>query len=220
MRVHADGTRTVCTRNLGALRSRLGDGVLNAFTRAFLLVDRLDSLVAFEHLSLKHLNGHRRQQHRNHFAFLVFLMGTMVELSRVLSQLRAALAKHRLLDIAEWQLHLGTWDSRWRNDAVASAFRSTVAFHVDAPFLEKGLDSLPQTGRVEIFVSDNPSRRQDGAFILGPEAVINGLGLTPQELEAFFSRPIPDLAVYDGLSTVFLGVLDRAHLKPLIDPKA
>jgi hypothetical protein len=219
LRVRADGSHTLFTRNLGALRRKLGPDVFNCFTRAFLLIDRLDSLVDFEHLTLANVPASSKHQQRNHFVFLVFVMGTMFELSQVLSQLRGALAKASLLDSGQWTRKLGDWDKRWRTDPIASAFRNEVAFHIDGPFVEKGLDALSQVGLVEVFGADDPPSRQSGTFSLGSEAVIRGLGLSPAKPEEFFSRPIPDLAVYDPLTTIFLSTLERAGLEPAVERK-
>lgn len=212
LRTHADGSRSVFTRNLGELRRRLSDPVIAGFVRAFVLIDRLDSLVAFEYLTDKHVAARHRLHQRNHLTFLVFMVGTMFELSQILDRLRAALALKGLLDPAEWTSLLGSWDARWRNDPIASRFRNQAAFHVDEDFILAGLTSLDQVGRQELFGTDASRHRQDSSFTLGTSALLGGLGVTQSALLEFFVRPVDDLKVNEAVSALFLSTLDRVGI--------
>lgn len=214
LRTRADGSKTLFTKNLGHLRTKLGSGVLNAFTRAFVHVDRLDSLVAFAYLNQAHLGDRPEQQARNHFTFIAFLMGTMFELSVVLDKLRGSLIKQKLITPDEWEAHLPGWDKRWRSDQLCADFRNKISFHVDASIVDAGFDRMATKNKAEVFRSGPADRRQDGSFPLGKMSVLNGTGLPEKQLVDLVSRPIPDLQVYEPLTRLFCLALERVGLAP------
>ena len=197
--VRADGTKSLYTRNLGDLRTKLGPKVLNAFIRAFALVDRLDSLVAFEHLNLKALKERPEQRDRNHFTFVAFTMGTMFELSNVICNLRDVLISGKIVTPKEWEALLPGWDKRWRSNELCADFRNNVSFHVNKEWIDKGLDRMVKKAKkAEIFRSGSSGKRQDNVFVLGPSAILEGFGLSLKEMSDLASKPIDDLDVNVG----------------------
>jgi len=219
LRTHADGSQVLFTKNLGHLRTKLTPGVFNAFIRAFVHVDRLDSLVAFAYLNQKYLEDRPEQQNRNQLTVIAFLMGTMFELSRVLSTLRGNLIKRGLITAKEWESRLPGWDKRWRTDPLCSDFRNKVSFHVDDEWVDKGLDRIAAGKTAEVFRSGPSINRQDGSFQLGQMAILNGTGLSEKELVDLVVRPLRDLQVYWPLTRVFLLALDRVGLTPIVETR-
>ena len=214
LRSRADGAHVLFTRNLGLLRRRLGMEVFNAFVCSFIQSDRIDSLIAFLHLNILHLEKHAEQSARNYQATAVFLVGTMFELALALDRLRSALIRGGLATKEEWTSKLGPrWDSHWRNSSWASTFRSKAAFHVDPAYIEAGLGRLRQTGRVDIFQYAS-ERQQEGIFLLGASALLRGHGSDASALNTFVTDFLPDLKVYQPLADLFLLALERADLSP------
>lgn len=173
--------------------------------------------MAFERLNLQHLSKHMEQQRRNHLVILLFLVGTMKEMAECLSSLRSALKLSSLLDTAEWTKLLGAWDVRWRTDKVVTTVRNSLAFHLDAEAIDKGLDSLPPSGLVHIFSGPDFTDTPDGSFPLGTAALLGSLGLSEADLTNFFSRPLQDFDVAVNLMLVLSSVLRRADLQPKVE---
>jgi hypothetical protein len=146
-------------------------------------------------------------------------MGTLFELSLAMDRLRSVLIRRKLIEKEEWTRRIGArWDSHWRNSQAVSAFRSKAAFHVDPSFIEAGLDALPQSRRIDIFRFAS-EHRQEGMFVLGVEALLNGLPKSGSSVNDLMIEAIPDLNAYEPLTQLFLATLDRIGLTPKVEPR-
>jgi hypothetical protein len=217
--------------DLRAFRKALGGDLLVAFTRCFIFADRIESLIAWEYLSQKHLEGHTVQQHRNFDTFLWFTFATLREFAKAATHLETELRSAGLFDEALWERSLGQHDAPWAKDSRVQLMRDKGGAHVDLALLSTGLDAiesgkhptdenalvvLPKLGPgLQLMKGDDEERRQDSAFVLGSAAILSGLGLPPDELQRVVDEPIKKFNAAAALFDVFLDVLRRRGLDPL-----
>jgi hypothetical protein len=216
--------------DLRAFRKALGGDLLVAFARCFIFADRIESLIAWEYLSQKHLEGHTVQQHRNFDTFLWFTFATLREFAKAATHLETELRSAGLFDEALWERSLGQHDAPWAKDSRVQLMRDKVGAHVDLTLLRTGLDAiesgkhpteenalvvLPKLGPgLQLMRGDDEERRQDSAFVLGSAAILSGLGLPSDELQRAIYEPIKKFNAAAALFDVFHDVLRRRGLDP------
>ena len=172
-----DGPWKFKLRNLGRFDEVFGRGVLNAFCRCFVHVDRLNSLISCMHTSEQYHGGDSVAYSRDLNTLVWFTVGTLRELARAIQDLRSALARCGRLDpdSAPW-VTLRDLERRWNNDDYRR-MRDQAAFHVDDDVIEKGLNELVEDGDDVTLAEGHGRRHVDSRLTLGFLALQNGLDL-------------------------------------------
>ena len=172
-----DGPWKFKLRNLGRFDEVFGRGVLNAFCRCFVHVDRLNSLISCMHTSEQYHGGDSVAYSRDLNTLVWFTVGTLRELARAIQDLRSALARCGRLDpdSAPW-VTLRDLERRWNNDDYRR-MRDQAAFHVDDDVIEKGLNELVEDGGDVTLAEGDGRRHVDSRLTLGFLALQNGLDL-------------------------------------------
>ncbi|MFZ5877687.1 MAG: hypothetical protein ACOYXU_14970 [Nitrospirota bacterium] len=194
-------------RDLKSFRDTLGPDVVNAFCRCFVHADRLMSLISFGRLSLKHYGSSSRGFTRNLQTMVWFTVGTLRELALALRDLRSALAKRNMLDLASkpWQT-LREVEDRWERAPFFREMRNVAAFHVDSEVIDRGLDAMEADGNA-ILCDGEGKNRDRSSMRLGLEALLNGSGKSLADLDQFMKTVSEDHGIYSTIEEAFFLVL-------------
>ena len=150
----------------------LGREVLTAFCRCFVHADRLNSTMSCMDASAKHHGGNSIAYARDLNAMVWFSVGTLRELAHSIQSLRRALDERGLHDpeSAPWVV-LSALENRWQ---FYKKMRDTVAFHVDAEVVSKGLDKVITEPNVMVCEGEG-QKNVKSRLTLGYLALHNGV---------------------------------------------
>lgn len=207
---------TIEIEGFADFRQKLGSDVVNAFARCFIHADRLTSLIGFAYLSEESYGGDSRPFARDLQTVVWFVVGTLRELATAIRDLRAALAKRKLLDpnSSPWKT-LREVEKRWEDDPFFRKMRDIVAFHVDAKVIEKGLQALDNQHRVVIVEGEGEPQR-NASLKLGLEALFMGSDMDTKDFERFISAVGKDQGVSSDIQQAFILALEAVDI-PLIN---
>ncbi len=187
-----DGPWKFKLRNLGRFDEVFGRGVLNAFCRCFVHVDRLNSLISCMCTSEQYHGGDSIAYARDRNTLVWFSVGTLRELARAIQHLRSALARCGRLDpeSAPW-VTLRNLERRWDN-AEYRRMRDQAAFHVDERVIERGLNELVEDEEDVTLAEGHGPKHVDSQLTLGLLALHNGLGLGLDDYREFLQVVMED----------------------------
>ena len=173
-----DGPWKFKLRNIARFDEVFGRGVLNAFCRCFVHVDRLNSLISCMHTSEQYHGRDSVAYARDLNSLVWFTVGTLRELACAIQHLRSALARCGRLDPQSppW-ITLQDLEQRWEND-LYRRMRNQAAFHVDEDVIERGLNELVEEHEDAVtFAEGHGPRHVDSRLTLGFLSLHNGLQL-------------------------------------------
>jgi hypothetical protein len=209
-----DETWQLRTSDFADFRSIFGERLLTLFCRCFIHADRIISLVFMLKRTLDEYTSDSVPGRRNFLSFFSFAAGTLKEYGLALENLRTELVRGDLWDAEEWNASLKRWED-WANDKDHSAVRNEMAFHIDADLIEKGLSSLA-TPSSRVLFRGQGGKNQDAWSEIAADSVLEGLRQSLGDLEATIESPSTLLDVHKDLQTLFVKVLERKGLRPIV----
>jgi hypothetical protein len=183
----------------------LGREVLNGFCRCFVHVNRLTSTISCLHTSEK-VHGRESVAFSRDLNSLVwFTIGTLREAALAIRELRAALAKRKLLEPrSDTWAKLRDFETRWEDDESFRRMRDKAAFHVDPDVIDIGLDEILKDS-VDVELSRGEGRKTVRSLIsLGITSLHNGLGMDIEAYGAFLEKVSGDHDIGQTIEAAFI----------------
>lgn len=203
----SDGSWQFETKDLGRLRSELGDDLLAAFLSAFVWCDRLGSAWHFHHLNLKYLEETSVAFGRNLQALTWYSAGVLYESAAAVKELEAAGVEKRLADASHWK-ELREMAKRWSTDKRLIRVRNNVGFHVSTKLVKRGVATAITEGDRLVIVAGDDRSAGRASRRLGLELLLKGTGMTVADFDALIEIVAADSNRFaDLVEHVLLGVL-------------
>ena len=203
---------TIELKNFKQFCDTLGADVMNAFCRCFVWSDRLTSMISFAYVSQQHHGRDSVAFARNLQTMIWFTVGTLRELALAIKDLRAALAKRKVLDAesAPW-INLRELEKRWEDDSFYREMRNVAAFHVDPPTVEKGLEALSE--KSDVVLMEGEGEKSDGGSLrLGLEALFQGSTMDLADFERFVQTVSQDHGIGSTIQEAFILAVQTAGI--------
>lgn len=210
-----DGPWRVEVRDFGRFCDAVGADVLREFARCFVHADRLTSLVSFMYYNMEKNKEGSTAFRRDLQTAVWLVVGTLRELADAIRGLRSALRKRELLDAESqaWK-RLRALELRWADDPFFRKMRDQVAFHVDAPVVEKGLEELVKAGQPVVIAEGDGDKQRHGSLRLGLETLFMGGEKDTAEFDTFLQTVVADHEAASIISEVFIAVLRQVDMEP------
>lgn len=185
-------------RNVRRFDEVFGRGVLNAFCRCFVHVDRLNSVISCMYTSEQHHGSKSLAYARDLHTLVWFTVGTLRELGRAIRYLKSALKKSKRLDpeSAPW-IKLRNLEARWEQENYRR-MRDQVAFHVDTKVIRRGLNQLLEDEHDVTLAEGDGPKQVDSRLTLGFLSLHNGLDLELDGYGEFLRMVVEDHGAAGG----------------------
>ncbi len=203
------------TSDLPALARTLGEELLVSFCRAFVWADRITSLLAFFHLSLKEFPKGSPGERRNFLTYYPLLASSLKELSLALGSLKIQQRRADIWDEQAWSALAEI--QRFGEDGFNSRVRNAMGFHLDAELMADGLMENASADEAQVvFEGEEDGKQQRAWFPLGHLALLAGLKVDEKRLSAAFDAAFRLMVVDKPLEDEFLRVLEVQKLRPFL----
>ncbi|MGB2926658.1 MAG: hypothetical protein WBB82_15265 [Limnothrix sp.] len=204
VRDYENKTWHIEVNNFSSFRDVIGAKLLNAFSRCFIHVDRLTSLINFGYHNIQKNQKYTPSSQRNLYTMTWFSVGTLYELSESIQELRNSFYLHPTFKLdPEYQKKLKDFDKRWKNKKPFKKMRNSVSFHVDRNIVEDGLEYLSQTKENVIIIEGNGETQQDVIHSLGDEILFSESNMSYSEMETFLEQVVNDLEIGFTITELF-----------------